>query len=46
MRRYIRRDGGILGFVPGVQVISGLYFTGRIAYQVYDEINKSNYDKT
>jgi len=31
---------GIIGFVPGGQLIAGLYFTGRIAYQAYDEINK------
>jgi RHS repeat-associated protein len=33
---------GIIGFVPGGQLIAGLYFTGRIAYQVYDEIKKTN----
>jgi hypothetical protein len=32
---------GYLGtFVPGCQLISGIYFTGRIGYQIYKEIKK------
>ncbi len=32
---------GALGFVPGLQLVSGVYFAGRVAYQVYDSIEKT-----
>jgi hypothetical protein len=38
---YLHDTGkGMAGFVPGFQLISGIYFTGRIGYQMYESYQK------